>query len=309
MTEYDDDMKKLKTMLLIILGIALWFLFSCSVEKKSQRKVAYLLAHDKMDDVSYLYSAYQHYSYVNFYHTQNTPCRVVATPSFWSSVDKPSTHRASFVMPTRIDLTGQKFSRWIVIRYSHSRKNEGYYLCRCDCGAEKIVNARSLRTRTSKSCGCFLKDRFDNKEHYRYSKPEYAIWLSIKFRCYNSNATSYPDYGGRGIKVCERWLSSFDDFYNDMGPRPTNRHTIERIEVNGNYEPSNCKWDTYKAQANNRRSSVYMEHNGVRLTKAQWAGKIGITQSRMYYYTKTKNFGIQEILNHEKLRHNNTIDI
>lgn len=107
--------------------------------------------------------------------------------------------------------------------------------------------------------------------------PEYSVWVGIKDRCYNKNAGDNWDwYGGRGIKVCEQWLHSFRNFYEDMGPRPTLEHSIERKDVNGNYEPSNCIWVTMKAQANNRRNHRLITYKGVTRNWQQWSEETGI---------------------------------
>ena len=99
---------------------------------------------------------------------------------------------------------------------------------------------------------------------------EYKVWASMKSRCHDSSREGYQNYGGRGIRVCKRWLESFDAFLEDMGPRQSGRHSIDRIDPNGHYEPGNCLWVTGEVQANNTRRSVRLEHEGVVRTAAQW---------------------------------------
>ena len=108
--------------------------------------------------------------------------------------------------------------------------------------------------------------------------PEHHIWIDIKQRCYNSRNARYADYGGRGIAVCQSWLDSFDAFLRDLGPRPSPRFTLERIDNNGPYSPENCCWATYRDQARNRRSNVFLAHNGITLCLSDWATRVGINR-------------------------------
>jgi hypothetical protein len=116
--------------------------------------------------------------------------------------------------------------------------------------------------------------------------PERVCWKSIKSRCYDHNNIYYKDYGGRGIKVCDRWLEKFENFFEDMGKKPSSNHSIDRIDVEGDYEPSNCKWSTTKEQNRNKRSTVWLEYNGIKMCMADWADKLGIkykTLSARFY--------------------------
>ena len=154
------------------------------------------------------------------------------------------------------ELSGQVFGRWTAIRKTVNRFKRPSWWCECACGTERAVETRHLIRGQSKSCGCAL---WGNKRGHKHGhntnnvfSPEYSSWHQMKQRCLNPNDKRYHDYGGRGIKVCERWLD-FNNFFEDMGEKPTSKHSIDRIDVDGNYEPTNCKWsDDYEQQRNIR---------------------------------------------------------
>jgi hypothetical protein len=161
--------------------------------------------------------------------------------------------------PTTSDLTGQRFGMWMVL---HPTRAHTRWWCRCDCGAERDVVRINLTQGYSKSCGCRQSEvasKALTKHGYcRADSPylsEYAIWSSMRTRCRNPRATGYENYGGRGIDVCERW-QTFENFLADMGPRPTPKHSLDRIDNDGNYEPSNCRWASREAQARNQRRYI-----------------------------------------------------
>lgn len=133
---------------------------------------------------------------------------------------------------------------------------DGKVECTCDCGVTRIFWKSSVLCGSTTSCGCQTKRLIGNatRTHGMRKLPEYSIWAGIKKRCLNKNYHAYADYGGRGITICERWINSFENFFADMGQRP-NGMSIDRIDNNGNYEPSNCRWATQSVQTLNQRTS------------------------------------------------------
>ena len=163
------------------------------------------------------------------------------------------------------DLTGERFGRLIAIKRlgEEYRENRGRWICICDCGNPTSTKTHSLTSGATKSCGCLGDEvRADNRNKHRThglrKTPEYNIWNLMRNRCLNPNATSYKHYGGRGISLCERWLK-FENFYADMGPRPLGL-TLDRINVDGDYEPGNCRWATWIEQCRNKRKRKPKTH-------------------------------------------------
>lgn len=164
----------------------------------------------------------------------------------------------------RKDLTGKKFGRLTVIgQTEHPTSKRVHYKCECECGKERIVRGDCLSSGNTTSCGCYNKE-VNRKNpnnlthgHSRNNKKTkvYDAWAGMKNRCYGNRPKWIRDYQDRGITVCDRWKDSFENFLADMGEPPSPELSLDRIDNDGNYEPSNCRWTTAKVQANNRRSS------------------------------------------------------
>jgi hypothetical protein len=138
----------------------------------------------------------------------------------------------------------------------------------------RVISGNSLRSGNSYSCGCWKSDQNRTRGTHRMAKTRtYKSWSEMKARCYNRSSIRYPRYGGRGIKVCDRWRNSFENFLSDMGVRPAKK-TLDRINTNGDYEPSNCRWATYKEQANNKAATRHLTFNGQTKCIRDWAAEL-----------------------------------
>lgn len=172
---------------------------------------------------------------------------------------------------------------YVIDRVPNIRKHSPRYLCFCECGKVLEIDGRHLISGATKSCGC--KNRETLKKiattHGKTKTTEYAIWRGMRYRCLSESCKEYKHYGGRGIAVCEAWANSFEAFLKDMGPRPKGA-SIERLNNDGNYEPSNCKWADKAEQSRNKRSNVFIEIEGVRLTQSEWAKKNNIPVQVIY---------------------------
>lgn len=201
---------------------------------------------------------------------------------------------------------GDQFNRFTVIgpvveKHTPQEKRPNHKTrcvpCRCECGTEKLVSFSELTGGGTKSCGCLRSQRSSERASERNLKhgfyvngkmaPEYNIWRGIQKRCHNPSDKDYPRYGGRGIAVCDRWRSSFESFLEDMGRRPSPKHQIERVDNDGPYAPENCRWATAKEQAENRRSTIHLEHEGNRLSVSEWSRITGIGVTTIFYRIKS----------------------
>lgn len=186
--------------------------------------------------------------------------------------------RSCGCLKTIKDIRGQRFGRLIALRV----RVRVYWECKCDCGQPTTVLGESLRLGLTKSCGCINSERVTKglrtthgHNPRRSRSPEYSMWAGMIYRCTNKNALNYSKYGGRGIKVCERW-TSFENFLADVGPRPSLTHTLDRIDNDGIYEPGNCRWATNTEQLRNTQRNRLITFNSQTFTLAEWAEKVGI---------------------------------
>lgn len=188
-------------------------------------------------------------------------------------------------MPAFIDITGAVFNRWTVLGYAG--KGTGLWNVRCECGTIAAVNASNLKRGATKSCGCLRREtsQVTATKHGALaggcSSKTYSIWKAMKKRCSNTNTADYHRYGGRGIKVCDRWLSAFENFLADMGECPKD-FTIDRINNDGDYEPGNCRWASRKEQSMNKPDLVWLDYKGSKITLSDFARSIGKSHSTVW---------------------------
>ena len=187
-----------------------------------------------------------------------------------------------------IDLTGKRFGKLTVIKKHNQDKWGGWnWLCMCDCGNETVVSGGHLRGLKTKSCGCSRKET-KNFTHKMTGSRLYKVWRAMKSRCYYEKSEMFKHYGGRGITVCDEWKNSFISFYDWSIKNGYDENaergqcTIDRIDVNGNYEPNNCRWATIKQQANNTRRNHLIKYNGKTQTVSQWANELGVEPDSIF---------------------------
>lgn len=210
------------------------------------------------------------------------------------------------------NLSGLTFTRLTVtgkdgVRRVFKNSSAIYWECTCICGNKKMIAATALKAGITKSCGCYMREvnrgKKNNLKHGSAGKgdnrvPEYDTWYNIRYRCYNRNCPQFKNWGGRGITVCKRWRDSFENFISDMGYRPTPKHSLDRFpDINGNYEPSNCRWATKLEQARGYTTNVHFEINGVKMIQKDWAYYFKVSDAAIIHHLKSgKSF--QEIYNY-----------
>lgn len=178
-----------------------------------------------------------------------------------------------------IDITGQRFHKLTVVcRGASTRKLQARWECRCDCGNVITTDGQRLRSGHTKSCGC-IKGK-GNRTHGMKGTPTHNTWCAMKQRCCYQRSNQFRYYGGRGIAVCDRW-HTFENFLADMGERP-NGMTIDRVDSDGDYEPSNCRWATKAVQDRNRRSTINVTRDGVTKCVKDWCDELALDVDRVY---------------------------
>ncbi len=177
----------------------------------------------------------------------------------------------------KVDRTGHVYGRLTVVRFSHKENRISFWHVVCSCGNKAVVRGKDMKSKNTRSCGCLSgESRKTAKKHGKTYTRSYITWVNMKTRCLNLNNDRYKDYGGRGIRICKKWML-FEGFYEDMGERPEGL-TLERIDNNGNYELGNCKWSNPREQANNTRTNRILKHDGLFLTVAQWEEKLSFSR-------------------------------
>jgi hypothetical protein len=173
------------------------------------------------------------------------------------------------------DITGQTFGKLKVVSVAYKVNTKYCWNCICECGKAAIIEGNRLRSGKTKSCGCLRKTQNGLSQSSIYN-----VWISMIHRCCNENSTGYKNYGARGISVCKRWINSFEAFYEDMGNKPDGL-TLDRIDVNGNYNKDNCRWATTKVQSNNRRNTVFIEAFGKKQLILEWSKEKNIKEATL----------------------------
>lgn len=206
-------------------------------------------------------------------------------------------------MSRALDYTGMKFGRLTAVErvFPNSNNGQSRWLFSCDCGGNYTGNAAQVKNGNTSSCGCLYWETrgVQSRTHGKSHTPEYKVWSKMKERCSpKAKPEDLRDYYGRGIRVCERWIKSFENFHADMGERPSDKHSIDRIDVNGNYEPLNCRWADLKTQFRNKRSSFI--YDGVQFTQEDVCRFLGVEKGSIRHFKLTRNTDIFGFLNHRK---------
>ena len=201
-----------------------------------------------------------------------------------------------------LDLTGQKFGRLRTERRVNTPKKGTYWECLCDCGNKTIVFIGHLRSGKTESCGCYLNERI--RTHGKSRSPEHISWCSMRNRCLSPTTNGYERYGGAGIRICKEW-DNFEIFLLDMGERPSEKHTLDRINPFGDYTPENCRWSDKRTQSRNQINAKRWVVFGVEYETAKDAGDVhGVTGTTIRRWCKEKEdcwsynlYGKKETLN------------
>lgn len=192
------------------------------------------------------------------------------------------------------DETGNQYGRLTVIKRGLGKTGGAYWECLCSCGNTITVYGNSLRCGSTKSCGCLQREIARNTQttHGMTDTPEWSTWMSIRRRCLGKTCSIYKNYGGRGIKMCERW-KTFENFYADMGKKPKGK-SIDRIDNEGNYCKENCRWATPRQQANNRRRTIFVEFQGETRTLGEWCRHFSIPHNLAFNRLFQLNWSVEK---------------
>lgn len=195
------------------------------------------------------------------------------------------------------NIAGERYGKLVAInpiKNKKTKKGSYYWLCKCDCGNYKEIAQNNLHSGHTRSCGCLLGDKHNNVRNK--NKRIYNIYLNMIARCYNKNNISYKNYGAKGITICDEWKENCEAFYIwSIENGYQDNLTIDRINVNGNYEPSNCRWATRLQQANNTTQNRFITYKGETHTLAEWSRILGIYQQKLRY--RIDNWGLEKAFN------------
>lgn len=196
---------------------------------------------------------------------------------------------------------GCRFGKLLILKISKQTKRTQYWLCQCDCGNYTIRRNYELIVMRIQSCNCLEKTIgiTSNLKHGLNKTREHNIWVGMRKRCRNKNSIGWKNYGGKGINYCERW-NDFKNFIADMGLAPTNKHSIDRIDLNKGYYPENCRWATSKEQNQNKINNVWAEYDGKKMVLSDWARYIKMDISTVFKLFK--EYSIEQIIKREYLK-------
>ena len=187
---------------------------------------------------------------------------------------------------------GDRHNMLVAVALSHKTSNGQYWTFACDCGKSKVIRAADVVGHKQKSCGC-LSVTHGNTRGGK-SSPTHMSWVAMRERCTNPKMMAYANYGGRGITICSQWANDFTQFLADMGERPSKDHSIDRIDTNGNYEPSNCRWATSTEQNQNRRNMVMVTVGDETLCVAEWSRRFGVPHDTIWRRMNVMNWSAEK---------------
>lgn len=188
------------------------------------------------------------------------------------------------------DLSGMTFGEWTVLKKGQKKNGKTHWICQCSCGNQENVCSASLIKKISTKC---VECRYESQSIHGFTSknrhPLYSLWITMISRCENPKNSEYHNYGARGIKVCSRWYD-LELFTRDMGERPSLKHSIDRINNNGHYEPSNCRWATYTQQGRNKRGNRIIEYQNKKKCLTEWAEELKVKPDTLYKYLTRNSF-------------------
>lgn len=209
-----------------------------------------------------------------------------------------------FNMREKDNLIGLRFGRLVVLSKDNDNSQKRMWLCQCDCGNKKSVRVDHLKSGATTSCGCYNREiaSKNNKRHGMSGTPEHSAWYHLIQRCEKPTDSRFHCYGARGIKVCERWKgkNGFANFIKDMGPRPGPEYSIDRINNNDDYKPSNCKWSTRIEQANNKSINIVISYQGETKTLKEWSRVLGFDYKNVWERIKSLGWSFEKAIKMEK---------